>query len=157
MKRNFTFFILLIATTFIFSSCIKGYPVSDPVEIEGTWQITGIESNSSYDWDGDGYNERDILGNYTPCQRDIILVFEQGGYGESREGCNAPWETMYWQSMNDNMLRIELRGDNLDLQLRQFSNNIIRGEDYVYIDGRNFTITYTLERVWGRQSISSEQ
>ena len=36
--------------------------------------------------------------------------------------------------------------DQINLNITQFSNNSIRGEDNVNIDGRNFVITYTLSR-----------
>ncbi len=136
-----------IISAFILSSCSKTDIVQDPNAIVGTWQVTDIRSDKPYDWDGDGFSETDIFGNYSYCQRDIVLVFEQGGYGQSRQGCNSYWQNMYWQLGNANRtLLISLPGDELNLDLIQFSQGTIRGEDQVYINGEYFYITYTLSR-----------
>jgi len=47
---------------------------------------------------------------------------------------------------NNRTLNIGLSGDDLNLDLTQFTSNTIRGEDRVYVDGRNFIVTYTLSR-----------
>ena len=114
-------------------------------DLIGTWQVTDIRSDRPYDWDGDGYEETDIFSTYSFCQRDILLVFEDGGYGQSRQGCNSFWENMYWQ-LSSRTLNIDLPGDELNLQLTQFTSYTIRGEDYVYVNGQNFVITYTLSK-----------
>lgn len=145
LKKIFTTVLLLTATLFLLQSCTKQDVLQDPGAIVGTWQVYDIRSDRPYDWDGDGFSETDIFGNYSYCQQDIILVFEQGGYGRSRQGCNAPWQNMYWQ-LNSGYLQISLPGDDLNLDLVQFSGGTIRGQDNVYINGQNYTITYTLMR-----------
>ena len=147
MKKNiFTFSLSLAAIIFTLSSCVKGEGVyNEPEDITGTWAVTGIRSDFAYDWDGDGFTERDILSTYSYCERDIVLSFDYNGYGQVRQGCNASWQAIYWQ-LSNNYLRIDLPGDDINLDLTQMSYNTIRGEDRVYIDGRNFVITYTLTR-----------
>ena len=137
--------LLLTISFFALQSCTRGDVISQEEDLIGTWQVYDIRSDRPYDWDGDGFSETDIFGNYSYCQQDIFLVFEPGGYGEARQGCNAPWQSMYWQLMG-NRLQISLPGDDLDLDLVQFSPSTIRGQDYVYVNGQNFTITYTLMR-----------
>ena len=72
-------------------------------------------------------------------------MFEQNGNGQSRQGCNSYWQNMYWE-LNNSRLNISLSGDDLNLNLTQFSYHTIRGEDQVYINGNNFYISYTLQR-----------
>ena len=134
---------LAILFLFVFSSCSKTDVTASSDDLIGTWQVTDIRSDRPYDWDGDGYTETDIFDTYSYCQQDIRLVFENGGYGQSRQGCNAPWQSLYW-SLGNGRLDIDLPGDNLQLDLIQFNSTTIRGNDYVYINGQNFTITYTL-------------
>ena len=136
---------ILILSVFVLSSCSKNDVTASTDDIVGTWQVTDIRSDRPFDWDGDGYTETDIFSTYSYCQRDIMLVFENGGYGQSRQGCNAYWQDMYWQLGNRN-LTIDLPGDDLNLNLVQFTPYSIRGEDYVYMNGQNFTITYTLSK-----------
>ena len=147
LRQISTTSVSLLALLFFFSSCTKDAVVNDTQDIEGTWAVTDIRSNMAYDWNGDGRTETDIYGSYSFCQRDIVLVFEPNGYGQSRQGCNASWQSMYWQLTNSNRtLSIGMSGDDLNLDLTHFSSNTIRGEDHVYVDGRNFVITYTLSR-----------
>jgi hypothetical protein len=142
----FTTSVALVLVMFGLSGCLKDSTITDRDDVVGTWAVTGIRSNVAYDWDGDGRSETDILSTYSYCQRDIILEFEYGGYGQSRQGCNAPWRSLSWQLYNNRTLNIQLSGDDLNLDITQFGNNTIRGEDHVYIDGRNFVISYTLTR-----------
>ena len=127
------------------SGCVKQAPVSSSSDIIGTWAVTGIRSDIAYDWDGDGRNETDIYNNYSYCQQDIVLVFDYNGYCQSRQGCNSSWQNMSWE-LYGNSLSIDMYSDQINLNITQFSNNSIRGEDNVNIDGRNFVITYTLSR-----------
>ena len=146
VKKIFTPAILLSTLTLLLASCTKDNTITDTDDIVGTWAVTDIRSNQSYDWDGDGRNETDIYGTYSSCQRDIVLVFDYDGYGQSRQGCNAPWNTLYWDLTGNRTLNIQLSGDDLNLDIVQMTNNTIRGEDQVYVNGRNYTITYTLSR-----------
>ena|SRR5438128_4911249 len=148
IRRISTTILLLASVIFIFSSCTKGNDIiNNQADITGTWAVVGISSNIPYDWNGDGYPETDIYGSYNYCQRDIALSFEDNGYGQSRQGCNASWLAMSWQLSNGNRtLRINLPSDDLNLNLSRFTTNSIVGEDNVYVNGRNFIITYTLER-----------
>ncbi|HEU4471648.1 MAG TPA: DUF5004 domain-containing protein [Flavisolibacter sp.] len=136
-----------LLSLFIISSCTKDSTINDAEDISGTWQVTGIRSDVAADWDGDGYTETDIYADYSSCQRDIVLHFEPDGRGESRQGCNASWQSLYWTLTNNNRnLSISLPGDDLDLRVVSFSRSQIRGEDQVYFNGRNYVITYTLSR-----------
>lgn len=147
LKRISTILLALPLVMFLFSSCTKDVVIDDSSDIEGTWAVTGIRSSQSYDWDGDGDNETDILGTYSSCQRDIVLVFEYNGYGQARQGCNASWQNLYWSLDNNNRrLAISLSGDDLNLDITQITSNTIRGEDRVNVDGRSFVVTYTLSR-----------
>ena len=146
MIRKFSIRILLLLLPLaILSGCSKNDIEVNPADILGTWMVYDIRSDRPFDWDGDGFYETDIFGNYSFCQQDILLVFEEGGYGQSRQGCNAPWQNMYWQLQGGRLL-ISLPGDDLDLYLIQLNSGTIRGQDNVFINGENFTITYTLVR-----------
>jgi hypothetical protein len=136
-----------IACLIFLSSCVKGDVISNEEDITGTWAVSGIRSNAANDWDGDGYTETDIYGTYSYCQRDIILIFDPYGTGQGRQGCNSYWQNLNWQLSNNNRtLRIDLLEDVIDLTNLQINYNSIQGEDHVYSNGRNYTITYTLQR-----------
>jgi hypothetical protein len=138
---------VVLAALFGFSSCSKKDVINNSEDIVGTWAVVAITSNQSYDWDGDGRYETDIFGTYNFCQRDIQLVFDPNGYGESRQGCNSYWQQIYWQlSNNGRTLSIDMPGDDLNLDITQWAPNTIRGNDHVYVNGNNYTITYTLAR-----------
>ncbi|HWJ89911.1 MAG TPA: DUF5004 domain-containing protein [Flavisolibacter sp.] len=132
---------------FAFSGCSKEDVIDDSEDILGTWAVVAISSNEAYDWDGDGRSETDIFGTYDFCQRDIQFIFDPNGYGESRQGCDGYWQQIYWQlSSNGRTLTIDMPGDDLNLDITQFASSTIRGEDHVYVNGRNYVITYTLAR-----------
>ena len=146
MKRNF-YALFAFLSVFIFSSCRKSNDVATQQSIEGTWAITGIASDRAYDFNGDGYTETDIYRSYPACGRDIAVGFTAGGYGQIRQGCNAPWQNITWRFTNNNRnLTIVLPDDDLNLALQQFDNYTIRGVDEVQINGRYFNITYTFQR-----------
>jgi hypothetical protein len=147
LKKFFTLSFLTIATIFIFSSCTKSDVISNEYDVVGTWAVTGIRSNAANDWDGDGRSETDIYGTYSSCQRDIVLVFDDYGTGQGRQGCNSYWQNLNWQLTNNNRnLRIDLIEDVIELSNLRVSSNTIQGDDNVYSNGRNYTITYTLQR-----------
>ncbi len=138
---------VLVTLAIVFAGCQKGDVISNEEDISGTWAVTGIRSNAANDWDGDGDSETDIYGNYSYCQRDIVLVFNEYGTGQARQGCNAYWQNLNWTlSDNNRTLNIDLIEDEIVLDNLRVDNNIIRGEDHIYSNGRNYTITYTLER-----------
>ena len=145
VKRISTYTLGLVALLFSLSSCVKDGSVYESTDITGQWAVTGIRSDMAYDWDGDGYTERDIFSSYSYCERDIALSFDYGGYGQIRQGCTSSWQALYWD-LSGNSLRLDLPGDDINLQLTQLGYNTIRGDDFVYIDGRNFVITYTFSR-----------
>lgn len=147
VKRIFTLSTILLATVFFFSSCTKSDVISNDTDVVGTWAVTGIRSNMANDWDGDGYSETDIYGTYSYCQRDIVLTFDQYGTGQGRQGCNSYWQNLNWQLTNGNRtLRVDMIDDVIELNNLRVSYNTIQGDDYVYSNGRNYTITYTLQR-----------
>jgi hypothetical protein len=145
VKQISTYTLGLAALLFFLTSCTKDGSISQSTDITGDWVVTGIRSDIPYDWNGDGYTERDIFNSYSYCERDIAFNFDYGGYGQIRQGCNASWKALYWD-LSGNRLQLDLPGDDINLQLTQLSYNTIRGDDYVYIDGRNFVISYTLSR-----------
>lgn len=144
MNRYF-YSILVASCAFAFSSCQKSEIITNERNIEGTWYITGIRSDRSYDFNGDDYTETDIYNTYSSCGKDISIVFQSGGYGQMRQGCNARWQNISWQFYS-NTLTITLPDDQLNLQLQQFDDYTIRGTDQVTINGNYFNITYTLQR-----------
>ena len=147
LQKFSTISLALIAVLAFFSSCQKGDVISNEEDIAGTWSVTGIRSNSANDWNGDGYTETDIYGSYSYCQRDIVLVFDEHGTGRGRQGCNAYWENLSWRlSNNSRTLNIDLMEDVIVLNNLRVSNNTIQGEDNISSNGRNYTITYTLQR-----------
>jgi hypothetical protein len=141
---------ILLPLVFLFSlvaisSCTKESTISNTDELIGTWEVVGISSNIPYDWDYDGYEETDIYSTYNYCQRDISLSFDYGGYGETRQGCNAPYETLNWQ-LGNNRLDIYIPSGDINLYITQFNSNTIRGYDQVQVNGRTYTISYTLNK-----------
>lgn len=146
MQRNF-YTLLFAFTALAFTACQKNSDViSNPQNIEGTWAITGISSDRAYDFNGDGHAETNIYGTYSSCGRDIVAVFQNGGYGQMRQGCTAPWQNISWSLSNSRTLSIYLPNDELNLLLQQFDNYTIRGVDQVTVDGSYFNITYTFQR-----------
>lgn len=142
-----TLSLLLVACVLFLSGCVKGDVISNEEDIAGTWAVTAIRSNAANDWDGDGYTETDIYGTYSYCQRDIVLVFDPYGTGQGRQGCNSYWQNLNWQLSNGNRtLNIDLMDDVIVLNNLRINYNSIQGEDQVYSNGRNYTITYTLQR-----------
>lgn len=147
LKKIFTLSLAATAVIFVFSSCTKTDVISNENDVVGTWAVTDIRSNIANDWDGDGYPETDIYGTYSYCQRDIVLAFDQYGTGQGKQGCNAYWQNLNWQLTNNNhTLTIDLIDDVIELNNLRVSFNTIEGDDYVYSNGRNYTITYTLQR-----------
>lgn len=146
-RKIFATSLSLITLFVFFSSCIKGDIISEPQDISGRWAVTGIRSDVSNDWDGDGDYETDIYSTYSYCQRDIILIFDEYGTGEARQGCNARWQHLNWQLSNANRtLRIDMLDELIELNNLQVDYNTIRGEDRVYSNGKYYTIRYTLQR-----------
>jgi hypothetical protein len=147
LKKFFTPSLIMIATIFVFTSCTKSDVISNEYDVAGTWAVTGIRSNIANDWDSDGYSETDIYGTYSYCQRDIVLVFDDYGTGQGRQGCNSYWQNLNWQLTNNNHnLRIDLIEDVIELSNLRVSSNTIQGDDNVYSNGRSYTVTYTLQR-----------
>jgi hypothetical protein len=147
MRQLFTFSAFAFFLLFILSSCQKSDVIRDERSLDGIWRVTDIRSDGAYDFDGDGRTETDIYGSYSSCQRDIVIDFSTDGYGRMRQGCNAYWDNITWRLSNGNrQLDIQLPDDQLNLSISQFDNNTIRGVDQVSLDGRNFQITYTLQR-----------
>ncbi|HEU0112818.1 MAG TPA: DUF5004 domain-containing protein [Flavisolibacter sp.] len=146
-KKTFLVFMLAAITIVGFSSCTKDDTISNSQELIGTWQVTGISSDMAYDWDNDGYTETDIFATYDYCQRDITLMFDEGGYGQAQQGCNAAWEHMNWQLSNNNSrLDIYMTSGDINLVVTQFNGNTIRGYDQVQANGRTYNINYTLSK-----------
>lgn len=147
LRKFFTLSLLMAVTIFIFSSCTKSDVISNEYDVVGAWVVTGIRSNIANDWDGDGYSETDIYGTYSYCERDIVLEFDEYGTGQGRQGCNSYWQNLNWQLTNNNRtLYIDLLDDAIELSNLRVSSNTIQGDDNVYTNGRNYTITYTLQR-----------
>jgi hypothetical protein len=147
LKKFFIPFLIMIAMIVVFSSCTKSDVISNEYDVVGTWAVTGIRSNIANDWDGDGYSETDIYGSYSYCQRDIVLVFDDYGTGQGRQGCNSYWQNLNWQLTNNNRtLYIDLLDDAIELSNLRVSSNTIQGDDNVYSNGRSYTVTYTLQR-----------
>jgi hypothetical protein len=145
--RRALYLSLIAASAFAFSSCQKSDVIQNQQSLEGTWTVSGITSDRAYDFNGDGRTETDIYGRYTSCGRDIVVVFQSGGYGQMRQGCNAPWQNANWQLLNNNStLNIVLPDDQLNLQIQQFDDYTLRGTDQVNINGNYFNITYTFQR-----------
>lgn len=137
--------LLFLISLITVSSCSKENTVNNADAIIGTWAVVGISSDIPNDWDYDGYTETDIFNTYNYCQRDISLSFGYGGYGQARQGCNAPTETMNWQ-LSNNRLDISIPSGDINLQITQFDGSTLRGYDQVRSNGRSYNITYTLNK-----------
>jgi hypothetical protein len=143
-NRIFTFFAAVALSVNSFG-CTKSDTIERTEDILGTWSITGIQSDAAYDWDGNGTIETDILGTYSACERDIVLVFESGGIGRISEGCTSPYVNFTWQ-LSGNRLDVQIPSGDLNLDILSFSNNSLRGQDQVSVNGNNVRVTYTLTR-----------
>jgi hypothetical protein len=137
--------VVLFTSFFILNSCKKENTVASNDELTGTWAVVGIRSDRAYDWDNDGYTETDIFNTYSYCQRDIVLSFDPNGYGQARQGCNAPWENMSWQ-LSNNRLDIYIPSGDINLYITQHNENTIQGYDQVQVNGATYNITYTLNK-----------
>lgn len=147
LKKISTLSVLLITAIVVLSSCTKSDVISNNYDLTGTWAVTGIRSDIANDWDGDGRSETDIYGTYSYCQRDIVLVFDYNGTGQSRQGCNAYWQNLNWEVLNNNRtLYIGIPDGDINLNNLRVSANTIQGEDNIYSNGRNYIVTYTLQR-----------
>jgi hypothetical protein len=147
MLKNFFTPLLSITIMLVFSNCTKTDVISNEYDVVGTWAVTGIRSNVANDWDRDGYSETDIYRTYSSCQKDIVLVFDDYGTGQGRQGCNSYWQNLNWQLTNNNHnLRIDLLEDVIELSNLRVSSNTIQGDDNIYSNGRYYTVTYTLQR-----------
>lgn len=147
MNKKIYLLALVVLSVVALTSCQKTAVVTNEQSLEGTWIVTGITSDRAYDFNNDGRTETDLYGSYTPCQRDIVVVFNADGYGQMRQGCNASWQNITWQLSNNNReLDIILPDDQLNLAVSQFSNSTIRGTDQVMLNGNTFNITYTFQR-----------
>lgn len=145
LKTIFTYSFAILAL--LITGCTKESISNDSYDLVGTWEVTGIRSDQANDWNGDGYTETDIYGNYDYCQREILLRFDENGSGQTRQGCNASWQYLSWSLTNSNSrLNIQLPSDDLNMNLRRFTSNTIEGEDQVYANGRTYRITYTFSR-----------
>ena len=73
----------LFISTFFISSCndhLKIEKNDDPQgyadsQFVGSWKITALSCDVSYDWNNDGTTERDIYSTWTSCQRDNLYTF----------------------------------------------------------------------------------
>ena len=73
----------LITSVFFISSCndhLKIEKNDDPQgyadsQFVGSWKITALSCDVSYDWNNDGITERDIYSTWTSCQRDNLYTF----------------------------------------------------------------------------------
>ena len=73
----------LFTSTFFISSCndhLKIEKNNDPQgyadsQFVGSWKITALSCDVSYDWNNDGITERDIYSTWTSCQRDNLYTF----------------------------------------------------------------------------------
>ncbi len=144
-KNNLLLSFFLLSTILIFTNCTKQDTVNNNNQIQGTWIVTDIYSDYPYDWDNDGYTETDIFNTYSYCQRDISLNFQQNGFGQARQGCDAPIENMSWQLYN-NRLDLFIPSGDINLAITQFDGNTLKGYDQVYVNGRTYNINYTLSR-----------
>jgi len=144
-KNKILLTVLLLSTLFVFTNCTKQDTVTNTNQIQGSWIVTGINSDYPYDWNNDGYTETDIFSTYSYCQRDISLNFQQSGYGQSRQGCDAPIENMSWQ-LSNNRLDISIPSGDINLTITQFDGSTLRGYDQVNVNGRTYNINYTLSK-----------
>lgn len=67
VKRISTFALGLLGLMTLLTSCVKDGVYNEEADITGDWVVTGIRSDMAYDWDGDGFTERDIYSTYNYC------------------------------------------------------------------------------------------
>ena len=73
----------LFTLVFFITSCndhLKIEKNNDPQvyadsQFVGSWKITALSCDVSYDWNNDGTTERDIYSTWSPCERDNLYTF----------------------------------------------------------------------------------
>ena len=73
----------LFTSVFFITSCndhLKIEKNNDPQgyadsQFVGSWKITALSCDVSYDWNNDGTTERDIYSTWSPCERDNLYTF----------------------------------------------------------------------------------
>ena len=103
----------LFTSVFFITSCndhLKIEKNNDPQgyadsQFVGSWKITALSCDVSYDWNNDGIPERDIYGTWLPCERDNLYTFTgdtaAAGYkkGTFKINCSVT-KTGEWQIVN---------------------------------------------------------
>ena len=146
IPKSFYSLSILLATLFIASGCSKNDADTSAIvqqeNLQGSWSVTGIQSDKTYDWDGNGSMETDILATYNSCNRNIVYVFETGGAGRVSEGCTAPFVNFRWQLSGTRLSMEGIPSGNINLQLTQLSSSTLKGTDNINVNGTNYQITY---------------
>ena len=73
----------LFTSVFFITSCNEHLKIeknNDPQgyadsQFVGSWKITALSCDVSYDWNNDGTTERDIYSTWSPCERDNLYTF----------------------------------------------------------------------------------
>jgi hypothetical protein len=71
----------------------QGYADSQFV---GTWKITAVTADVSWDWDGNGSAEKDIYNTWSTCQKDNLYTFVGDKTGTFKLNCSVT-NIGFWQ------------------------------------------------------------
>lgn len=84
----------------------QGYADSQFV---GSWKVTALSCDVSYDWNNDGITERDIYGTWSACERDNLYTFTGDTLSDAKKkgtfkiNCSVT-KTGEWQIVDTNYL-----------------------------------------------------
>lgn len=104
--------LLYISISFLIVSCndhLKieknndGPGVADS-QVVGTWKVTAVVSDVSWDYNNDGTSETNIYLTWTACQKDNLYTFVGDKTGTFKLDCNntknGSWEIIQTQYLN---------------------------------------------------------
>ena len=79
----------------------QGYADSQMI---GTWKIISVNSDTYYDWNGDGMAEKNIYSTWSVCQKDNLYSFAPDKTGTFKLNCSVT-EAGNWQIYNTQFLQ----------------------------------------------------
>jgi hypothetical protein len=105
-------FILYLFTSLLIISCDEHLRIDaneDPQgyadsQFVGTWKVTAVESDVSWDYDNNGTSETNIFLTWTNCQKDNLYSFVGDKSGTFKFDCNntkiGSWEIAQTKYLN---------------------------------------------------------
>ncbi len=128
----------------------QGYADSQFV---GSWKITALLCDVPYDWNNDGFTERNIYSTWSACERDNLYTFTgdttsaSNKRGTFKINCSVS-KTGDWQIVNTKSLAFTPLGLDTELEKVIYMNSVqFQSIRLLTLNGKPATITKT----WTRQ------